>query len=221
MPSKNVLNAKKEIVASLVKEFASAKTIVLAEYRGLTVAQDTAMRANFRKAGVHYKIVKNTLSARAMKDAGIEGLDEMLKGPIAIAYSTDDVVAPAKALKEYADKFEKFNLVGGVMEGKVISLAEVISLASIPSREVLYGQIVCSLISPIASLAMVLNAICEKLTEQSVEAVAAITDIPAEAESTAEVPEAAVEATVETPVAEAAAEAPVAEAKAEAEPKAE
>jgi len=179
MPSTKILNTKKEIVAGLVKEFAGAKTIVLAEYLGLTVAQDTSMRANLRKAGIHYKVIKNTLSSRALKDAGIEGLDEMLSGPTAIAYSTDDVVAPAKALKEYADKFEKFKLKGGVMEGKVISLEEVIRLAAIPSREVLYGQVVSGLISPIAGLAMILNAIAEKANEQGVESVAAINTAPA------------------------------------------
>ena len=174
MPSKKVLNAKQEIVAGLAKEFASAKTIVLAEYLGLTVAQDTAMRANLRKAGIHYKVIKNTLSSRAMKDAGIEGLDSLLNGPTAIAYSTEDVVAPAKALKEYADKYEKFKLKGGVMEGKAISLDEVNRLALIPPREVLYGQVVSGLISPIAGLAMILNAIAEKANEQGVDSVAAL-----------------------------------------------
>lgn len=179
MPSTKVLNEKKEIVAGLTKEFASAKTIVLAEYLGLTVAQDTAMRASLRKAGIHYKVVKNTLSVRAMKDAGIEGTDTLLTGPIAIAYSTDDVVAPAKALKEYADKFEKFKIRGGVMEGKVISLAEVVRLASIPPRQVLYGQVVSGLISPIAGLAMILNAIAEKANEQGADSVAALATVPA------------------------------------------
>lgn len=179
MPSTKILNTKMEIVAGLVKEFSGAKTIVLAEYLGLTVAQDTQMRANLRKAGIHYKVIKNTLSSRAMKDAGIEGLDELLSGPTAIAYSTDDVVAPAKALKEYADKFEKFKLKGGVMEGKVISLEEVVRLAAIPPREVLYGQVVSGLISPIAGLAMILNAIAEKANEQGVESVAAINTTPA------------------------------------------
>lgn len=179
MPSTKVLNTKKEIVAGLVKEFASAKTIVLAEYRGLTVAQDTVMRAAMRKAGIHYKVVKNTLSARAMKDAGIEGLDEMLHGPIAIGYSTDDVIAPAKVLKGFADKFDKFKIKGGVMDGKTISIDEVIRLAAIPPREVLYGQIVSSLISPIASLAMVLNAICEKAAGPKTDIEAALEVAPA------------------------------------------
>ncbi len=179
MPSTKILKAKKEIVTGLAKEFSGAKTIVLAEYLGLTVAQDTAMRTNFRKAGIHYKVIKNTLSSRAMKEAGIEGLDELLTGPIAIAYSTEDVIAPAKAIKEFADKFDKFKIKGGVMDGQVISVEEVVRLAAIPPREVLYGQVVSGLISPIAGLAMILNAIAEKAGEQGVDTVAAISSAPA------------------------------------------
>lgn len=174
MPSKKILEAKQEIVSGLTEEFKNAKAIVFAEYRGLTVAQDTEMRAAMRKAGICYQVIKNTLSSRALKDAGIENVEELSKGPTAIAYSTEDVVAPAKIVKQYADKFEKFNIKGGIMEGKAISLAEVNQLASIPSREVLYGQIVCGLITPIASLAMILNAIAEKANEQNVTEVAAI-----------------------------------------------
>lgn len=174
MPSKKVLQEKQEIVSGLTKEFKSAQAIVFAEYRGLTVAQDTEMRAAMRKAGIHYQVIKNTLSSRALKDAGIEGAEEMAKGPTAIAYSTNDVVAPAKIIKQYADKFDKFKMKGGIMDGKVLSLDDVTKLASIPGREVLYGQIVCGLITPIASLAMILNAISEKANEQGVTEVAAL-----------------------------------------------
>ena len=135
MPSKKVLQEKQEIVSGLTNEFKNAKSIVFAEYRGLTVAQDTEMRAAMRKAGIRYQVIKNTLSSRALKDAGIEGADELAKGPTAIAYSKDDVVAPAKVIKQYADKYEKFSVKGGIMDGKVISLDVVKQLASIPSRE--------------------------------------------------------------------------------------
>ena len=98
MPSQKVLDAKKEIVAGLTDEFKSAQSIVFADYRGLTVEQDTAMRSALRKAGVSYQVVKNTLSGRALKDAGFDGVDSMLKGPTAIAYSTSDIVAAAKEI---------------------------------------------------------------------------------------------------------------------------
>ncbi len=172
MPSQKVLDAKKETVAGLVKEFKQAQSIVFADYRGLTVEQDTAMRAALRKAGVSYQVVKNTLSGRALKDVGITGLETMLAGPTAIAYSTVDVVAAAKVVKEYADKFDKLSIKGGVYEGKAISVDDVNRLASIPSKEVLYGQLVYTMISPITKLAIVLNAIAEKKEGGSAQAVA-------------------------------------------------
>jgi len=162
MPSQKVLEAKKEIVAGLSNEFKQAQSIVFADYRGLTVEQDTTLPTALRKAGVKYQVVKNTLSGRALKETGIEGLDEFLKGPTAIAYSTQDVVIAAKVVKEYADKFDKLTIKGGVLEGKAIQAEEVVQLAKIPGKEVLYGQVVFGLIAPIASLAIVLNAIKEK-----------------------------------------------------------
>lgn len=172
MPSKKVLEAKKEVVAGLSNEFKQAQSIVFADYRGLTVEQDTAMRAALRKANVKYQVVKNTLSSRALKDAGVEGLDEILKGPTAIAYSTEDVIAAAKVVSEYAGKFDKMTIKGGVLEGKLISAEEVASLAKIPGKDVLYGQVVFGLISPIASLAILLNAIKEKAEAENADAAA-------------------------------------------------
>ncbi len=168
MPSKKVLAAKAQIVADLKKEFEQAQAIVFADYRGLTVEQDTAMRTALRKADVNYQVVKNTLSGRALKATGIEGIDEFLKGPTAIAFSKNDIVSAAKVVKEYADKYDKLSIKGGVLEGKAISADEVSQLAKIPSKEVLYGQVVFGLVAPIASLAIILNAIKEKAEAGSV-----------------------------------------------------
>jgi len=170
MPSQKVLDAKKEIVAGLTEEFKSAQSIVFTDYRGLTVEQDTAMRAALRKAGVSYQVVKNTLSTRALKDIGVSGLEAMLKGPTAIAYSTQDVVSAAKVVKEYADKYDKLTIKGGVLDGQPISADDVNRLAQIPGRDVLYGQLVFGLISPIAKLAIILNAIKEKNEAGTTEA---------------------------------------------------
>ena len=163
MPSKKVLEAKQDIVNTLAEDFGQAQSIILAEYRGLTVAEYTELRATLRKAGVKYQVIKNSLSFRAMEKAGLTGLDEVLKGPTAIAFSKDDMISPAKLLKEYAGKHTHLKLKGGVLEGKVITLEEVERLASIPSQEVLYGQLVFTLLSPLTSLAVVLNAIKEKM----------------------------------------------------------
>lgn len=170
MPGKKVLDEKIKIVEGLANELKQAQSIVIAEYRGLTVQQDTAMRAALRKNGISYRVIKNTLSSRAMQIAGITGVEDVLKGPTAIAYSTSDVVITAKIIKEYADKYEKMNIKGGVIDGKAISVAEVNQLAQIPSKEVLYGQVVFGLVSPIASLAMVLNAIKENMEKAEVTA---------------------------------------------------
>lgn len=172
MPSKKVLEAKQDIVSGLTAEFKNAQSMVFADYRGLTVEQDTAMRTALRTAGVKYQVIKNTLSGRALKDAGVSGLEELLKGPTAIAYSTQDVIAAAKVVKEYADKYDKLTIKGGVFEGKAISTEDVNRLAMIPSKEVLYGQLVFTLISPISSLAVALDQIRQKMEGGDVEAVA-------------------------------------------------
>lgn len=180
MPSKKALESKQKFVADLAADFKDAQSIVFADYLGLTVEQDTAMRAALRKADVEYQVVKNTLSSRALKEAGFDGMDSFLAGPTAIAYSKQDMIQPAKTIKEYADKFDKFSIKGGMLEGKAISAEEVNSLAKIPGRDVLYGQLVFTLVSPIASLAVVLNAIREKMEGGSEADTEATSDIPAE-----------------------------------------
>ena len=169
MPSQKVLAAKEKIVQELSEEFSQAQAIVFADYRGLTVDQDTEMRAALRKADVKYKVIKNSMSELAMKKAGIEGLEEVFKGPTAIAFSNDDVIMPAKIVKEFVNKFDNMEIKGGILEGKVISLEEINRLAAIPTLDVLYGQLVFGLMSPIAKLAILLNAIKEKAEESGVE----------------------------------------------------
>ena len=179
MPSKKILNVKKAIVDSLAKEFKGALTMVLADYRGLTVAQDTELRAAMRKAGVTYKVVKNTLAVLAAEEAGLAGFEGMLKGPTAIAYSTVDVVAPAKLVKEYATKFPALEIKGGSMTGEVLDIAGVQRLAAVPPREVLYGRVVSGLITPIASLVMIFGALCKKAGETDRQTVAELVNAPA------------------------------------------
>lgn len=174
MPSNKVLKAKKHIVDELTEEFKSAQTLLVADYRGLTVLQDTELRTAMRTEKIMYKVVKNTLAAFAAKEAGLESLTDLFKGPTAIVYSTSDVVAPAKILQKYADKIEALTIKGGVMEGKGISVADVKALASIPSKEVLYGQVVCGIASPLTGFAMILNAICEKAGEANADKVGAV-----------------------------------------------
>ena len=182
MPSKKILDAKKKVVAALKADFKDAKSFVFADARGLTVLQDTVMRADFRKNNVKYKVIKNTTLALIFKELKVEGLAETFKGPTAIAFSQEDMIAPAKFMKQYADKFDKLSLKGGVLEGQALSIADVNALASVPSKEVLYGQIVYGLISPITKLAMLLNAIAEKNQTEAQPAVAAVSSSETSAE---------------------------------------
>ena len=180
MPSNKILDVKKAIVSGLAEEFKNAQTIVLADYRGLTVAQDTELRAAMRKAGVTYKVVKNTLASLAAEQAGIKGMDPMLKGPTVIAYSTDDFVAPAKLVKDYATKFPALEIKGGSMSGQVLDVEGVKALAAVPPKQVLYGQVVSGLITPIASFVMILGAIAKKAEESGAKDVANLVSVSAE-----------------------------------------
>ncbi|MHB1485862.1 MAG: 50S ribosomal protein L10 [Saccharofermentanales bacterium] len=179
MPNKKILNEKMQIVKELADEFKSAQSLLVADYRGLTVQQDTDLRNALRKEKVTYKVVKNSLAAFAAKEAGIEGMDSLFVGPTAIAYSTTDVIAPAKVLQQYADKIEAFSIKGGALENKLLSAVDVKALASIPPKEVLYAQIVCAIASPISGLVMILNAIREKGEEAGVQTFASLASAPA------------------------------------------
>lgn len=176
MPSEKILQQKVQSVTDLAEKLGKAQTIVLADYRGLTVAQDTELRTALRNGNVEYKVVKNTLTRRALEQNGVDGLDEYLNGPTAIAFCDSDVIAPAKILAEYAKKFEKLEIKAGVIEGKAASLNEINDLASIPSKEVLIGQLLGLLTSPMRGLAVGLNAVAEQKSdgEAPVEAEAAV-----------------------------------------------
>ena len=206
MPSEKILEAKKKIVADLVADYKEAQSFVFVDARGLTVEQDTALRTEMRKNGVNYKVVKNTTLNLVFKELGIEGLDEMFKGPTAVAYSTEDMMAPAKVSKKFADDFEKLTIKGGIIEGKVATVAEVEALAAVPSKDVLLSQIVYALLFPITKLAMLTKATAEKLeAEGGAAAAPAAEEAPAEEAKAEEAAPAAEEAApAEEPVAVAA-----------------
>ncbi|MBQ7096616.1 MAG: 50S ribosomal protein L10 [Clostridia bacterium] len=167
MPSEKVLESKKAIVANLVERLQAAQAGVIADYRGLTVAQDTELRAKLREAGVEYTIVKNTLTNFAAQQVGLEELEPVLHGPTALATSSTDVVAPAKVLVDFAKSNEQLEIKGGFVEGKVISVDEVKVYASIPSKEVLISKMMGSLQAPIGNLVRALDAIAKKMEEEA------------------------------------------------------
>lgn len=181
MPSEKVLEQKKAAVSELTESLKAAVAGVLVDYRGITVDQDTVLRKKLREAGVEYKIVKNTLLRFASKEVGLDELDGVLHGPTAIAYHTEDMVAPAKIIADYAKENEAIEIKSGFMEGKVISIDEIKTLAATPSKEVLIAKIMGSLNSPVSSLVRLLNTIVEGGTEIADLVAAKKSDAPAEA----------------------------------------
>jgi len=157
MPSNKILKQKQELVNELSTKIKASASMVLADYRGLTVEQDTELRAALRNAGVEYRVVKNTLTKLAMEDNGLNDITQFLEGPTALAMSETDLVAPAKVMSEYAKKHEKFNLKTGIVEGKVIDLDQIKVLAELPSKEVLIAQVLGGLNAPISGFVNVLN----------------------------------------------------------------
>ena len=161
MPSAKILEGKKVAVANLVEELKGAAAGVIVDYRGLTVEEDTELRTKFRAAGVKYAVVKNSILGFAAKEIGLEGLDEVLHGPTALAYHTEDMVAPAKVFSDFVKDHEIVSFKSGFMEGKVMTLDEVKVLASTPSKETLIAKMMGSLQSPVSGLVRLLNTIVE------------------------------------------------------------
>lgn len=157
MAKEKTINQKRVVVDGISEKMKSAKAMVFADYRGLTVEQDTDLRSALRKAGVDYKVVKNTLTRFAANENGLEALDTYLNGPTAMASSATDPVAPAKILSEYAKKYNKLELKVGVVEGKVIDADGIKALAELPPREVLIARVLGGFNAPISGLVNVLN----------------------------------------------------------------
>lgn len=161
MPNAQVLEAKKAQVAEAVELLKNTQTGILVDYRGLNVAEDTELRNKLREANVKYFVIKNKILKRAVDEAGLEGLDEVLHGPTALAVSEEDAVAPAKVLADFAKDNEKLEIKGGFMDGSVMSLDEVKKLAATPNFETLIAKMMGSLQSPISGLARLLATIAD------------------------------------------------------------
>ena len=194
MPSEKILAAKQQRVEELVSELKGATTYVFVATRGLTVAQDTEMRSELRKAGVKFGVIKNTVLRRVFAELGFEGLDEVFEGPTAVGYS-DDIIAPAKVLAKFSEVFEPMEIKGGIIDGKVATVAEIVALSKVPDPTTLQTQVAYSLLFPFTKLAMLVKAVAEKKQEEGGEAA----PVAAPAAETA-----AVEAPAEAPAEEAA-----------------
>jgi len=174
MPNAKVLSEKQAIVASLTETLNSATAGVLVDYKGITVAEDTALRAELRKNNVEYAVVKNTLLRFAVNNCGMSELDEQLNGTTSLAICNDDPVAPARVINDFAKKLNgKFEIKGGFMDGKAMALNDVMALAEIPPLPVLRAQVLGTMLAPISGLACVLKQIAEKQGAPAEEAPAA------------------------------------------------
>lgn len=157
MASKNILEIKKQQVKDMAAKLTEAGSIVLADYRGLTVEEDTELRSKMRAEGIEYKVVKNNIIRHAIKGTDLESLSEFLIGPTSLAISSDEV-APAKVMFKYAKALDAFEIKAGAVDGKVIDLAGIEQLAKLPSKEQLIAKMLGSMNSPITGLVTVLNA---------------------------------------------------------------
>ena len=186
---------KKPIVDEISEQIKDAQSVVLVDYRGLTVEQDTQLRKQLREAGITYKVYKNTLMNFAFKGTDFEAMSSYLEGPNAIAISKEDATAPARILAKYAKNVPALELKAGVVEGMFYDAKGIQAVATVPSREELLSKLLGSLQSPITNLARVLN----QSAEQGGAADAAVA-APAAEEAPAEAPaEEAAEAPAETP----------------------
>ena len=160
MSNNNTIELKKGIVADIKDKFDRAKCVVLVDYRGLTVAEDTALRNEFRKAGCEYAVLKNTMINLAVKDSAF-GADmaPQLNGPTAVAFSYDDLVAPAKVVKTFMDKSKKLSIKCGVCDGAFLDQKGVVALADLPSTEVLIARLMGSMMSAVSKFVYVVEAI--------------------------------------------------------------
>lgn len=180
---------KQPIVAEISEAVKEAQSVVLVDYRGLTVEQDTALRKELREAGVGYKVYKNTMMNFAFKGTDFEALAPFLEGPSAMAFSTTDATAPARILAKFAKNAKALEIKAGVVEGIMYDANGMQTIAQIPSREELLSKLLGSIQSPITNFARVMNQLAEKggASECEAPAVEAVAEEAPAAEATEEV----------------------------------
>ncbi|RUL54739.1 MULTISPECIES: 50S ribosomal protein L10 [Lysinibacillus] len=164
--SVSAIETKKVQVQEIAEKFQGAASVVVVDYRGLTVAQVTELRKQLREAGVEFKVYKNSLTRRAAEIAGVEGINEFLTGPNAVAFSKEDVIAPAKIVNEFAKKNEALEIKAGIVEGNISSADDIKALAELPSREGLLSMLLSVLQAPVRNFALATKAVAEQKEEQ-------------------------------------------------------
>jgi large subunit ribosomal protein L10 len=166
MASKEILELKQQQVEEIKSKISNAKGLVIIDYMGLNVAQDTAFRKEMRTAGVDYQVLKNRLVQRAFNELGFTQFDEALNGPTAVAFSSTDATSPAKVVFDNIKKLNKMKAKCGMVEGEYLDAAGMKEIASIPSREILLAKMLGSMQAPISGLARCLSKIAEAKEQQ-------------------------------------------------------
>lgn len=179
---------KQPVIEEISAHIKDAQSVVLVDYRGLTVEQDTRLRKQLREAGITYKVYKNTMMNFAFKGTDFEPLTPYLEGPSAVAISNEDATAPARVLCNFAKEANKLEIKGGVVEGIAYDAKGIGEIAKIPSREELLSKLLGSLQSPITNMARVLNQLAEKGGATAAAAEASAQEAPADEAPAAEAP---------------------------------
>ncbi len=159
MASEKILNQKKEEVSKLAEEFKTSKIILLTDYRGINVEDVTSLRNDIRNTNSKYRVIKNNITRRALKEAGIEGLEEQLVGPTAVITNSEDYLEAAKAIYNFTKDNDYYKIKGGVIEGKVMTSEEIITLAKLPSKDTLISMLAGALLGNISKLAVALEQV--------------------------------------------------------------
>ncbi|WP_019316892.1 50S ribosomal protein L10 [Streptococcus mutans] len=158
---------KAELVDAVAEKMKAAVSIVVVDSRGLTVEQDTVLRRNLRESAVEFKVIKNSILCRAAEKAGLEGFDDIFTGPSAVAFSNEDVVAPAKIINDFAKDAEALEIKGGAIEGAVSTKEEIQALAALPNREGLLSMLLSVLQAPVRNVAYAVKAVAESKDEDA------------------------------------------------------
>ncbi len=162
MASEKAINQKIKEVEELAEKISKAKVVLLTDYKGINVADVTGVRAKLRGVNAEYKVIKNNITRRALAACKLEGLDEFLEGTTAVVIGYDDYLEPSKAIYEYTKEHDFYKIKAGVIDGKVVSAEEIITLAKLPSRETLIAQLAGALLGNISKLAVAINAVSEQ-----------------------------------------------------------
>ena len=219
MASETIINQKKEEVKKLAEEMKNAKLILLTNYRGINVTDDTTLRRDLRNTGAKYSIIKNNITRRALEECGLEGLEDKLEGPTAVVIGQEDYLEASKVIYNFSKDNEFYEIKGGIIDGKVMTAEEIITLAKLPSRETLLSMLAGALLGNTSKFAVAVEEVRkqkeangEKVEEPKAEEKNETKAETAEEPKAAEKPEVKAE-TAKTPKAD--------EVKAEAEKKQE